>query len=517
MYPHSLKINIAITIAVLLLIAMILIDFVMVIIIQRDFLQSQVSKGRLFSLAVERELSRSSDTGRAVMAPGAAERIDGLCEEFGVFSAVVMDEAANMRYSYKPDNSLQHEVKSLADRTIRSGAKETRMVGMTWGVFWLQKQYLIVSEPLYTKGNVTCAVGVVYRINEFYSSLREIQQFVLIYVLTNMIILTLFGLYRMHQLIVKPLNRLVERAEEYSDEDGVAFIYEKEKSEIGVLSRSLNQMLKRISGDKEKLHLSLSSLEKANIDLKKAQKEIIRAEKLASVGRLSAGIAHEIGNPIGIVLGYIELLKQQDISDDEKNDFLLRSEKEVNRINGIIRQLLDFSRPSSEILENISVHKIIDETISTLKVQPIMMDIQVSSSLQAENDTVFGDSNQLGQIFLNLIINAADALFSEKERAGGEIEISTRVEVGSETDNSKPDLIISFDDNGHGIPEAALNNIFDPFYTTKDPGKGTGLGLSVCFMIVDQMGGSIKAHSKEGRGTTMTVRLPLVTSGSGST
>jgi signal transduction histidine kinase len=270
-------------------------------------------------------------------------------------------------------------------------------------------------------------------------------------------------------------------------------------------------MLQRISADKEKLRSTVLSLEEANLELKKAQMEIIRAEKLASVGRLSAGIAHEIGNPIGIVIGYLELLKQADITEPERTEYIQRTEEEIERINTIIRQLLEVSRPSNSGRTAVAVHDLIHDLADVFRVQPLMSSINLSLNLKALEHTVWADSNQLRQVFLNLIINSADAITSEDKQACGELTISTKLKNGTNpvTQPSSAYLEISFTDDGPGIAKESLGNIFDPFFTTKDPGKGTGLGLSVSFMIVESLGGKMTGFSEEGQGTTMIISLPI--------
>ena len=319
------------------------------------------------------------------------------------------------------------------------------------------------------------------------------------------------GIYRISKLYLSPLARLAKRAEDYREEEEIIFAVRKEDNELNRLSKALNIMLRRISGDKERLRSTVQSLEKANLDLKKAQKEIIRAEKLASVGRLSAGIAHEIGNPIGIVIGYLELLKQEDISAEERDEYIRRTEEEIERINTIIRQLLEVSRPSNTGRTVISIHDLIRDTAGVFRVQPLMASIELSLKLSAEEDTVLADPNQLRQVFLNLSINAADAISGNGENTGGRLEIGTLVEKHSahEEKNCGPWLNIMFVDDGPGIAEENLGNIFDPFFTTKDPGRGTGLGLSVSFMIVESLGGKMTVTSEVGRGTTMMISLPI--------
>ena len=333
-----------------------------------------------------------------------------------------------------------------------------------------------------------------------------------IYLFINTVILTFIGIYRLSKVYFQPLARLAQRAENYREDDEMLFSVRKEDNELHKLSGSLNSMLRRISADREKLRSTVNSLETANVELKKAQKEIIRAEKLASVGRLSAGIAHEIGNPIGIVMGYLDLLKQKDIPDTERKEYIHRTEEEIERINTIIRQLLEISRPSSSGLRAVSVHDLIDDIAQVLNVQPLMSNIEFECRLEAQNDKVLADPNPLRQVFLNLIINAADAISSEGNAANGKLRVqSSRVgEMAEQSADSQNYLKIMFIDNGPGIPEENISNIFDPFYTTKDPGKGTGLGLSVSFMIVEGFGGKMSVNSKLGEGTTLTLLLPLI-------
>ena len=293
------------------------------------------------------------------------------------------------------------------------------------------------------------------------------------------------------------------------EDDGLLFAVRKEDNELAQLSKSLNLMLGRITEDKKTLRTTVASLEKANLDLTRAQREIIQAEKLASVGRMSAGIAHEIGNPIGIVMGYLELLKQEDITDDEKYEYIHRTEAEFNRIDTIIRQLLDLSRPSRVGIEAVCVHEVINDITDAIRYQPMMSDVAITTALGAPHDVVNADPNQLRQVFLNLMINAADAIALNPASVGGKLMISTEIESGTDVGGETTLLKITIADNGPGIAPEHIGTIFDPFFTTKEPGKGTGLGLSVSFMIIESIGGKISAASEAGAGTRMVVYLPL--------
>jgi two-component system NtrC family sensor kinase len=373
-----------------------------------------------------------------------------------------------------------------------------------------------LSGPIYRNGERFAGGSILLPLEPVYQTLRRTQKILIIYIGINALILSAIGMYQISKIYFRPLARLAKRAEDYNEDDGVMFAVRKEDNELHKLSKALNSMLRRIAADKETLKATVSSLEKANVELKQAQRDVIRAEKLASVGRLSAGIAHEIGNPIGIINGYLELLKQADVTRAEQIEYITRTENEINRINTIIRQLLDLARPSRSGAEIVSVHEIVQDITDVFKFQPLMSDIDWEVRLEAEKDTIFADPGQLRQVFLNLILNAGDAIALSDNRHCGKLRIQSRLVSGRhesfKTDGAALQMI--FQDNGTGIPEEQLSNVFDPFFTTKDPGKGTGLGLSVSFMIVEGMGGTIQASSKEGQGTTMTLVLPLCDSNS---
>jgi signal transduction histidine kinase len=338
---------------------------------------------------------------------------------------------------------------------------------------------------------------------------------ILLYILLDTIILLIVGMYLLSRIVLKPIHKLLKMTEGYKKGDIIPLFDQASRNEIGDLSRSLNIMLKRLEGNKGELKAHIASLEKANNELQQAQNEIIRSEKLASVGRLAAGIAHEIGNPIGIILGYLGLLRNTDLPIEEREDFSNRIESEITRINQIIQQLLDFSRPSSGKPEKTDAHNLITNTLNMLKPQPMMEDIRISLNLKASSDTILGDPSQLKQVFLNIMMNAADALNSKNPSEENDSKIDKvnappiKKELTIRSENIDHSIELRFTDNGPGIPKEELVRIFDPFYTTKAPGKGTGLGLSVCYRIVEGMGGSSRAESPVGEGTTIIISLPL--------
>ena len=513
MFIRGLKAKIAINLAVLLLLAMLLIDLITIVTVRRELVRSELVTANILLTSFEHRIAAGIPSKKGGPNPSPSSMMAKAAGDFQLAALMVLDSTGKQLFLHRRPDVSAIMLHQLTHKSMISRKKNTHITGTIWGLFWQQQATLTLSAPLFEDGRIIGGIGIVLPLEGVYQALRNSQRIFLIYLFINLILLTFIGIRRISKLYLLPLARLAKRAEDYKEDDDLIFAVRKEDNELNRLSKSLNIMLKRISADKEKLRSTVLSLEKANIELKKAQKEIIRAEKLASVGRLSAGIAHEIGNPIGIVIGYLELLKQADIPEKEKKEYIQRTEEEIDRINTIIRQLLEVSRPSNAGRTAVAVHELIKDTADVLRVQPLMSSINLSLSLDAGVHTVWADANQLRQVFLNLIINAADAITSGNKEAGGKLNISTRLkdEGSRAAQTSSAILEISFADDGPGIAEESLGNIFDPFFTTKDPGKGTGLGLAVSFMIVESLGGKMTGISEIGSGTTMIISLPICT------
>jgi signal transduction histidine kinase len=507
-FYRRLNFHISFNLVFLLALAMLLIDFVVMGAAQRLLLRNKAAEGALLIAALEDRLDRLA----APLGEKEVEAIHRLLKTSGYACALIVGPERDTRYVAGGSGVPRASLAAAAQQALASNQPNKRLTGTTWGVFWRQKANLILSAPLHDRGRLIAGISIVCHLQPIYGQLRHAQQFVFVYILINLILLTLIGRYRFSRLTISPLKKLVETAEGCKEGGEALFLGgEKEGNEFHQLSNALNQMLHRISKDQEDLRRSVHSLEQANLDLKRAQDDIINAEKLASVGRLSAGIAHEIGNPLAIIIGYLDLLKRNDISAGERRDFISRTESEIHRINQIIRQLLDFSRPSNNAVGRISVHDVLSDIATIFTCQPLMKNMQLALALAAPQDRVAADAALLRQAFLNIVINAADA--AGQAHRPGSLTIETRNPVDGAAHAGAASLEITFADNGMGIPEKKLKYIFEPFYTTKAPGKGTGLGLSVCYMIIEASGGRIKAHSQEGVGTRMVIELPLCAGG----
>jgi signal transduction histidine kinase len=500
---RGLKPNIIFNLVVLSALAMFLIDLVMISTAQQEFIRNEVARGRLFLHALAQDFALSSP-GDA----GSLARLASLQEAAGYACTILLGRTGSLMAGQEVGCGEHAILAAEVKKTLISGSERLRLQGSTLGVFWKRPRHLLLAAPLYREGQLEGAVGVELSLEEIFVRLGKMQRVFFGYFLANLIVLALLGFFWFHRVMVRPIQSLVQLIEGFRTEEDLLLPASPQDSEFQQLSKALRRMVRGFGRNREELRATVLSLKKANAELRQAQDEIIRAEKLASVGRLSAGIAHEIGNPIGIVLGYIDLLKQAGVGEEERLDFLARAEKEVNRINLIIRQLLDLARPSKVGVQVVAVHDLLHELSQAAAVLPLMASISCRLDLLAVDDRVQADGQQLRQVFLNLLINAADALADYQGPAEKELLVtSTNPPVD---DGESPVLLISFKDNGPGIPEEALANIFDPFYTTKEPGKGTGLGLAVSFMIVESIGGRIEVKSRLGQGSTLSILLPLL-------
>ena len=509
---YSIKTGIFAILVIILFMAMILLDFVVVRITERDLLKAEIKRGTVLLRTIEQDIITNYKKQTPIYPSYQNLRL--LLDETRFSAAIIVNGYGEISFETEIRQGDKKTLVTLARNSLQGGESSTFISGRRWGILPFKRGALFLASPIMYEKEIIGAACVHVPLRAMYITIMKSQKMVLAYILLNTLFLALFGFYFIYRSTIRPINRLVKRAEEFKGGEALLLFSDTEQNEFGKLSSALNLMLRRLEDNREELKLSISSLEKANLELRQAQEEIIRSEKLASVGRLASGLAHEIGNPLGIVLGYIDLLKGNDLKKEERGDFINRIENEIDRINRTIRNLLDFSRPSKGEVRAVSVHQIIVDMLDMLKPQPMMSDIKVVLDQKAAKDTVLADPDKLKQVFLNILVNAIDAMEANQIKDGSQNKLlSIKTSEVSDTPPDKEEngnrIKIEFIDNGPEIPAEELNKIFDPFYTTKEPGKGTGLGLSVSLRIVEDMGGNITATSEKGKGTTLTVILPL--------
>ena len=248
------------------------------------------------------------------------------------------------------------------------------------------------------------------------------------------------------------------------------------------------------------IFIDITNRKQVEKEKEQMQVELFHASKLATLGTLAAGVAHEINNPLAIIVGAVDIIdgRRGNLQEQEllKTTHMIRSA--VDRIASIVKGLKTYARKDIEFCEGVDVHAVINETLLFLRGVYKKDNIEIMAKLEATQFIIFASRGKLQQVMVNLLNNAKDAF---ENRPGGLIQILTQTRQNH--------LVIEIKDNGAGIPEDCLPKLFEPFYTTKAPGKGTGLGLSVCQSITESFGGKISVKSKPGAGSTFKITLPL--------
>jgi len=236
-------------------------------------------------------------------------------------------------------------------------------------------------------------------------------------------------------------------------------------------------------------------------DRAELEQRLVQADKLSSIGLLAAGVAHEVNTPLAVISTYAQMLAKQVAEDSQKSLILEKIAKQTFRASEIVNSLLNFSRTSTTSYGGVSVNKVVQETLSLLEHQFTKSGIRIKTDLDPDVPLVHGNGGKLQQVFLNLFLNARDAMGTD-----GTLEVRSWAEgLG---------VRVEVSDTGHGIAPENLHRIYDPFFTTKGAKKGTGLGLSVTYGIIQEHGGSIEVSNRRGGGTTFRVELPLAVPGS---
>lgn len=260
----------------------------------------------------------------------------------------------------------------------------------------------------------------------------------------------------------------------------------------------------RLAAKRQQVEEYAVAVEEANMQLRRTKKELYLSEKLASLGYLSAGIAHEIGNPLSAVLGYIEILQKGKLDEKKRADILPRIVREIERIRGIIQELVTFSRPHSLNIQKTDVNQIMQKMMTNF---PPVKEKQIEFHLQLTEFPLWADvdAHKLQSACVNIIQNSIDAIGQ-----AGKITIATsrRIRESTTMIGGSEVVAIEIADTGCGIPEEILSSVFDPFFTTKEPGKGMGLGLSLCHRMIESFHGEIEIASKVGEGTEVLIVLP---------
>jgi len=374
--------------------------------------------------------------------------------------------------------------------------------GKTWidRAFVVNDWYITAYEPIKNINNQIIGMLYVGMLESPYIDKTNQVLFTFTILAFSGAIMLLIILYYSTTKIINPLREMVNATQKIASGDLSQKVMVKSKDEIGILADSFNQMTENLKAANQKLVEWGKSLEnkvyKRTGELARMQAQLTQSEKLASLGKLSASIAHEINNPLGAILVYSHLVLEDLKKKDPQYKNVNKIIKETTRCKDIIKSLLEFARPSELEMHRVDVNQIVEKSISLLKQHQLIQKIRFKKNLDSSLPTIMADSTKLQQVFINIIQNAVEAM-----DGNGTLTISTSLaERGKYT-------CIKFSDTGPGIKGEDLPRIFEPFFSTKDVGKGTGLGLSISYSIIQKHQGKIEVESKFGKGAKFFVKL----------
>lgn len=348
-------------------------------------------------------------------------------------------------------------------------------------------------QPMSQNGTIIGVFEIHYSLRDIRQRLLASQRFILLYVLLYGVVLVSVGYYLFQRNIIRPALNLLRATENVSQGNLNTRLPIAGPTEIAHLADAYNHMVDALEESRSETQDHIEKLQQANQELQNVRDELIRSEKLASVGQLGAGLAHEIGNPLAALIGYLELLKSQ-LCLEAEIDIVKRSLVEAERMDFLVRELLDFAAPSTDSEALLDPMVVLRETINLLRNQGVFKSNELELRLPDTLPPVRICPNRLQQVFVNLLINAVQAS-----------EVQGVISVGAGVEGAQ--IRVSIHDSGCGISEETIKHLFDPFFTTKKTGRG--LGLAISLRIAEDAGGMISVESEPLVGSVFTLSLPV--------
>ncbi len=368
--------------------------------------------------------------------------------------------------------------------------------------FVVNEWHISVYDPIRNYDGNVIGMFSVGQPEDTYTSIRNRVIFYFFCLATIGFILIIVLTYYLIRNITRPLGEMVAATRSITAGRFDQEVRSDSPGEIGLLADSFNAMLQSLRQMKADLEEWGNTLEQKvkqrTEELVAMQARVAQSERLASLGMLAAGVAHEVNNPLGGILALTGLTLEEMQKDDPNRENLVEVIRQTERCRDIVKGLLEFSRQTKGNTEMVDLNRILQETLALVGKQAMFFNIEVIKDLEPELPAIVADPAQFQQVFMNILMNAVQAM---EER--GTIRIVTRHNSIAHT------VEVAISDTGRGIPAEQIDHVFDPFFTTKASGHGTGLGLSIAYGIVTTHRGTISVESKVGKGTTFTIRMPV--------
>ncbi len=462
---------------------------------ERELLNQRIQQSRslltLFSQTVNNQLSplqigqKLREQGREFFKESHLEAIAVINSERQVFSA---------RFGKFKEWPVQQEL----NRALLTHEPSLRVEyqGLWENLFNKQDDFFLLTDWTGNAQGKSQVIQARFSLADIKGRAFHARGYLLVYILLFGLILILFGSSLLNKGIVKPITLLQSATEQISSGNLGHHVQIQGPKEISALADAFNRMSDALhdSHQKEKKHIA--ALEQANHELHKTRTELIQAAKMASIGHLAAGMAHEIGNPLGALTGYLDLIEQSPLSPADQ-DLIKAARAESARIDRLVRDLLDYARPENELPTLTDIPETLESSLRILTQQGVLQETRIKLECAEALPKIRISANRLQQVFINLLQNALDASLPD-----------TPIEILA--NGSRHEVRIQIINQGEQIPPEQLTALFDPFYTTKAPDKGRGLGLFVCHNIVTDAGGRIQVTSSPAGQTCFSLIFSVV-------
>jgi signal transduction histidine kinase len=416
------------------------------------------------------------------------------CQSWKYYNSALDIVAASVSSESLPVSSL------LRKRALLTNEIQIDVHFPSWLQFFLNPGHdqLSLAIPLKIAGRSTGVFEIIFSLTEIRDALSSSFKTLFLYIVGMIIVLIAVGYYLMQKNIIKPVRKFLMATKGIAQGNFSDRIIPEGPTEIFDLTTEFNVMAEALERNRAATADHIDALNAANRELKEARRELIASEKMATVGQLAAGFAHEIGNPLSALIGYLELLKPSLQKSSQSRDILQRALVESSRIDQLVHEVLNYARPEDRTLnESIDLVKEIQFCLDLLENQGRLKQMNVECAFAEALPLVRFNKTNFHQVIVNLLLNAVDACGKS-----GNIDVSGCCHDAA--------VCIRIRDNGEGIEKNNINKIFDPFFTTKPPGKGTGLGLAVCHRIMNDYGGSIEVTSTFGEGSLFLLYFPIM-------
>jgi signal transduction histidine kinase len=366
-----------------------------------------------------------------------------------------------------------------------------------WPASKASEQFVEITTTLRHFGT-TYALQLRYPLHDIFIQLLSLTKYAVLFCFGYGFILVVTAILILTPSVLRPVTLLTQRARQITDGELDQRVPQSGPREITELGCAFNMMVDSLQHSLEEQRRQFQQLKETHDELKMTRQHLAHSERIASIGNLTSGIAHELGNPLSASIGYLELIKHR-CKDEDIVDLVQRILNETHRMDQLIKDLLDFTAPDhDQAPSTCNVSQVLTQSCEMLLQQGALKDRHLTTDWANDLPSVAMAPSKLQQVLVNLILNARDATTPD-----GTISIQAQ--------EDESDVVINVCDNGHGINEQQLETIFDPFYTTKDPGNGRGLGLYVSYQLIHDCNGHLRVTSQPDEGSCFSVILAKYT------